>query len=285
MATALCGVAEEVRAQASDACSLSRWADDIFTAWMSRATIPNAGCYRGVVTSMDTARELRDEVVARFDEIFPRVGYKVVGLDPVNAALPGVDRPMVGMMYATMFQADGTILPIESAELMITEPDLVFRVSDAGVNDASTLEEVVQHLDRVYAFIETPAPTFVNNPPNAYLLQASNLMPRWGALGGSVEVESTAAFVRSLESMTVTFRDGDGVILAEESGSYLSGNPLNAVLVVAEELRRRGERLEPGDLVSAGSYMPPILVDGPADYEAIYEGLAGQTIRVSVSFR
>jgi 2-keto-4-pentenoate hydratase len=85
--------------------------------------------------------------------------------------------------------------------------------------------------------------------------------------------------------MTVTFRDGDGNVLARESGSYLGENPLNGELVVIEELKRRGERLRQGDLISTGSYMPPILVVEPVEYETIYEGIGGQTIRVSTSFR
>jgi 2-oxo-hept-3-ene-1,7-dioate hydratase len=278
-------VSSEANAQGGETCSLESWVPGIMSAWDRRDMIDNADCFRTIITSMDTGRRLRDEVVARFDERFPRAGYKVVGLDPVNAALPGVDRRMVGMMYVSMFLADGAILPLESAEMIIVEPDFIVSVADEGINDATTLEEVVAHLDRVYAFIETIAPTYVNNPPNPYLMQASNLMARWGVLGESVAVSPTAEFIRSLETMTVTFRDGDGNVLAEEPGSYLGGNPLNGVLVVIEELKRRGERLRPGDLISSGSYMPPIRVDEAVEYETIYEGIGGQTIRVSTSFR
>ena len=84
--------------------------------------------------------------------------------------------------------------------------------------------------------------------------------------------------------MTVTFRDGAGKVLAQEPGAYLGVNPLNGVLVVIEELRRRGERLAPGDLISSGSYMPPIPVREPAEFETIYEGVGGKTIRVSTRF-
>lgn len=277
----------EARAQAgvAQACTLESWAPSIVAAWNRGGMIADADCFRELVTSMDVGRSLRDEVVSRFDRTFPRAGYKVVGLDPVNAALPGVDRPMVGMMYVSMFLANGAILPLESAEMIITEPDFIVSVADAGINEATTIEEAVEHLDRVYAFIETLAPTYVNSPPNPYLMQASNLMARWGVIGESVAVSPTEEFIRSLETMTVTFRDGDGNVLAEEPGSYLGENPLNGVLVVIEELRRRGERLEPGDLISAGSYMPPIRVARPMEYETIYEGVGGQTIRVSTSFR
>ena len=278
-------VSNQASAQDGATCSLASWAPAIVAATKRGGMIDNADCFRTVITSMETGRRLRDEVVARFDETFPRAGYKVVGLDPVNAALPGVDRPMVGMLYVSMFLANGAILPLESAEMIIVEPDFIVSVADDGINDATTIEEAAEHLDRVYAFIETIAPTYVNNPPNAYLMQASNLMARWGVLGESVAVSPTPQFIRSLETMTVTFRDGDGNVLAEEPGSYLGNNPLNGVLVVIEELKRRGERLQPGDLISSGSYMPPIRVGEPVEYETIYEGIGGQTIRVSTSFR
>jgi 2-keto-4-pentenoate hydratase len=188
-------------------------------------------------------------------------------------------------MYVGMFMADGEIVPLDSAELIITEPDFLVSVADARINDATTIEEAARYLDRIYAFIETLAPTFVNSPPNPYMMQASNVMARWGVIGESIAVSADSAFIRSLETMTVTFRDSTGKVLAEQPGSYLGGNPLRGVLVVVEELRRRGERLEPGDLVSSGSYMPPIAVREPIGYETIYAGIGGRTLRVSTSFR
>jgi len=266
-------------------CTLAEWPVEVITAWKERRLITRAECYAGLMTNMDLGRQMRDAVVREFDAMFPRAAYKVVGLDPVNAALPGVDRPMVGMMYVGMFLADGAILPLDSAELIITEPDFLMRVADAGINDATTIEEAARHIDRIYAFIETLAPTFVNSPPNPYMMQASNLMARWGVIGEGVDVSDDPAFIRSLEMMTVTFRDDRGNVLTRQPGSYLGKNPLNGALVVIEELERRGERLEAGDLISAGSYMPPIAVREPIGYETIYEGIGGTTLRVSTSFR
>lgn len=276
---------QPARAQADAGCTTASWPADLVTAWRERRMITNADCYRRIITTMDLGRDMRDAVVREFDAMFPRAAYKVVGLDPVNAALPGVDRPMVGVMYVGMFLWDGAILPLDSAQLIITEPDFLMSVADERINDATTIEEAARYLDRIYAFIETLAPTFVNDPPNPYLMQASNLMARWGVIGDSVEVSDDPAFIRSLETMQVTFRDGSGRVLAREPGAYLGENPLNGALVVIEELKRRGERLEPGDLISAGSYMPPIPVREPAAYETVYEGIGGQTLRVSTSFR
>ena len=272
-------------AQPASSCSLERWPTEVVTAWKQRRMISNAACYTVLVSNMEIARQMRDAVVDEFDAMFPRAAYKVVGLDPVNAALPGVDRPMVGMMYVGMFLANGAILPLESAELIITEPDFLVSVADARINEATTIEEAARFIDRIYAFIETLAPTFVNSPPNPFMMQASNLMARWGVIGESIEASADPAFIDSLETMTVTFRDSNGNVLAEQPGSYLGKNPLNGVLVVIAELKRRGERLEPGDLISSGSYMPPIPVREPIGYETVYEGIGGRTLRVSTSFR
>jgi 2-keto-4-pentenoate hydratase len=233
---------------------------------------------------MDQARHLRDEVWARLDQTLPRVGYKVVGLDPINAALEGVDRPMVGAMYEGMFMLSGDPFSISSAEIIITEPDILISIKDEGVMEATTLEELLPHLDRIYAFIETLSPTFVNAPANAYLMQAANIMARWGVIGESVEVVNSEAFLRSLETMQVTFEDGDGNILASEPGTYLGINPLNGVLVVVEELKRLGLTLQPGDLISSGSYMPPVRVNAPIKYVTRYEGIGGQDISVMTTF-
>jgi len=266
-------------------CSLDHWADDVIAAWNRRGMLSNAPCYAGLIKSMDQARGLRDEVVARFDEMYPRAAYKVVGLDPVNAALKGVDRPMVGVMYVSMFYPNGFSVPMSSAEKLITEPDILFSVADEGINDATTLEEAMPHLDRAFAFIEVLGPLFNNSPANPYMMQASNLMARSGVIGESVKVRPTQEFLRSLETMRVTFVDGNGKVLADQPGSYLGKNPMNGVLVVLEELRRLGERLQPGDLISSGSFMPPMPVTKDLYTETVYEGMGGTTLKVSAWYR
>ncbi len=274
------------QAQTQSECSLDQWSEKIVTAWQARSMLSNemSACYAAKITSMDIARDLRDQVIADFDEFLPRAAYKVVGLDPVNAALEGVDRPMVGAMYVSNFLPNDAHISLDSASVLITEPDILFRVSDSAINAATTLEEVLSNIDRVYAFIEVPAPLFNNNPPNPYLMQASNLLPRWGVIGESIAVADTPEFLRSLETMQVQFIDGEGQVLADEPGDYLGGNPLQGVLVVLDELRRKSEQLRPGDLISSGSYMPPILVRSGMFTKTVYKGIGGQTLEVSATY-
>jgi len=141
-------------AQEGEVCSLEEWPYDMLTAWQSHSMISNekTSCYAKLITTMDIARDLRDQVIAEFDSILPRAAYKVVGLDPVNAALDGVDRPMVGAMYVSNFLPNNAAIAVDSAQILITEPDILFRVKDSAINDANTLEDALSHIDRVYAF-------------------------------------------------------------------------------------------------------------------------------------
>jgi 2-keto-4-pentenoate hydratase len=265
-------------------CSESTWIHDFEEAWDTRGQIQNLDCYRNLINDMDQARTIRASVWELLDTKLPRIGYKVVGLDPVNAALDGVDRPMVGALYEGMMMMSGDPFSLSSAQVIITEPDFLVTVKDPRVMEATTLLEALPYLDRVYAFIETLAPTFVNNPANAYLMHSANIMARWGVIGESVQVENSQAFLDSLESMRVTFFDQDGNVLADQPGSYLGENPLNGVMVVIDELRREGLSLSAGDVISSGSYMPPILVTEPVTYTTRYEGIGGQDISVSTTF-
>jgi 2-keto-4-pentenoate hydratase len=54
--------------------------------------------------------------------------------------------------------------------------------------------------------------------------------------------------------------------------------------VVLEELRHRDEQLQAGDLISAGSFMPPIPVTSGLITRAIYSGIGGQDLEVSAFY-
>jgi hypothetical protein len=81
-------------AQDQAICSLSGWASDLVAAWKSHGLIGNAGCYAGLITSMDVGREMRDSAIAELDLLFPRAGYKVVGLggNPLRGVLVVIEE-------------------------------------------------------------------------------------------------------------------------------------------------------------------------------------------------
>jgi 2-keto-4-pentenoate hydratase len=57
------------------------------------------------------------------------------------------------------------------------------------------------------------------------------------------------------------------------------------VIFIAEELKRRGSALKPGDRLSLGSFGRPLVPQAGQKLTARYEGLPSGPLSVSVSFR
>jgi 2-keto-4-pentenoate hydratase len=62
------------------------------------------------------------------------------------------------------------------------------------------------------------------------------------------------------------------------------GHPLNAVLWLVADLKRTGEKLKPGDLISLGSPSPQVTPQAGDKFTLTYEGLPGGPLKASVAF-
>jgi 2-keto-4-pentenoate hydratase len=82
--------------------------------------------------------------------------------------------------------------------------------------------------------------------------------------------------------MQVTLADAQGAVLGRGKGSDILEHPLNAVVWLAQALRQEGIALQPGDLVSLGSFSPLLPPKPGLAVTATYEGLPGaQPVRVT----
>jgi 2-keto-4-pentenoate hydratase len=84
--------------------------------------------------------------------------------------------------------------------------------------------------------------------------------------------------------MTVRVIDGNGRELDSGKGSAILDHPLNAVIWLADDLKKSGITLKPGDLLSLGSFSRPLSPQAGQTVRVIYEGLPGNP-SVSVRFR
>ena len=102
-------------------------------------------------------------------------------------------------------------------------------------------------------------------------------------MGERILVEPNADFVGALADMQVVMTDAEGDEVMSTPGAAILGHPLNAVIFVADQLAARGRALEPGDVVSLGSFgrLQPAAPGVSATVR--YQGLPGNP-EVSVSF-
>lgn len=209
------------------------------------------------------------------------VGYKV-GL--TNAAAQqrfGVPQPVVGTIYQqTVALRSGGEVPARFGAVPNVEADLLVRVSSDAINQARTHLDVLRAIDLVIPFIEMPDLVLASGMDGPNLL-AINVGARLGVVGEPIPVQVTEDFAARLGSMTVTLST-DQRELARAPGTALLGHPLNVLPWLAEDLARRGQRLQVGQYISLGGFSPAVAAEAGRTYTVRYDGLRPEPVTVSV---
>jgi 2-keto-4-pentenoate hydratase len=212
------------------------------------------------------------------------VGYKV-GL--TNAAAQqrfGVAHPVVGTIYQqTIALRSGGEVPARFAAVPTVEADLLVRVSRDAINQARTHLDVLRAIDLLIPFIEMPDLVLSGGMDGPNLL-AINVGARLGVVGEAIPVQVTEEFAARLGTMTVTLAN-DQRELARAPGAALLGHPLNVIPWLAEDLARRGQRMQVGQYISLGGFSPAVPAEAGRTYTVRYEGLLAQPVDVSIRTR
>ncbi len=228
----------------------------------------------------------RDKLTRFFGQISGKVvGYKAGLTNPAVQKRFNHPSPVRGTLFERMLLPDGAEVPAQFGARPVFEADIIVEVKDTGINKAKTPLEALQHISRIYPFIELPDlmfedPAKITGPSLVY----ANVAARLGVLGKPIDVEASPALVDALASMTVKLVDQDGKELDTAKGTAILDQPLNVVLWLIKDLNASGIALKKGDLLSLGSFsrlLPPKPGTGA---KVTYEGLPGNPT-VSVRFK
>ena len=268
------------------ACSSSSFPEQYLAA--TRTMEPKAwDGARCAMARLDTIEEgiaRQWEFVALRSAESQRAGYKVaLASEPAYRSF-GLAQPVVGVLFADMLLESGDVVDRSDGALLAYEADLMARVADASINEASTLEEVAASLESIIAFLELPDLVVGPDAKAGPQFIAINAAARFGVLGESVAVSTDPEFIQSLETMRVVLEDDAGNVLSDAPGSAVMGNPLNSIPFLVGELEQRGESLKPGDLISLGAYSKPAPIGDLSGATVRYSGIAGGEITVAVRF-
>lgn len=228
----------------------------------------------------------RDKLVRHLGQHYGRVvGYKAGLTNPAVQQRFNYPNPVSGTLFERMLRQDGAEVPARFGTRPVFEADLAVVVKDPAIHDAKTPLEVLQHLSAVHPFIEL-ADLAVEDPSKlvgagiAYI----NVGARLGVLGPAIPVRADAAFADALRDMTVRLSDSSGKELDSGRGAAILGHPLNAVVWLADDLRKSGRRLKAGDILWLGSFTRLLPPQAGTEVRATYEGLPGNP-SVSVRFK
>jgi len=212
------------------------------------------------------------------------IGYKAGLTTPAMQKRFNLTHPVRGTLFEKMILHEGAAVPAKFGARPLLEADLVVEVKDAGINKAKTPLEALRHISRIYPFIELPDaliedPAKFTGPILAYI----NVAARLGVLGKPIDVNASPALFDALASMTVRLVEEGGKELDAAKGSAILQHPMNAVLWLAEDLKKDGVPLKKGQLLSLGTFSRAHPPKAGTTMRVVYEGLPGNPT-VSVRF-
>ena len=217
------------------------------------------------------------------------VGYKAGLTNPAVQKRFSTDKPVWGKLYEGMVLASGATVDAAFGARPLYEADMLVRVKSPAINQARTPQEVLDAIDQIIPFIELPD-LLVQAPPklNGAGVTAINVGARLGVAGAPMAVPAYRAerfaLLQSLADMQVVLTDASGARLGGGKGSDILDHPLNAVVWLAQALAQEGLAMQPGDLISLGSFSPLLPPKPGLSVTATYDGLPGAA-PVRVTFK
>jgi 2-oxo-hept-3-ene-1,7-dioate hydratase len=266
-------------AAAQSSCGQYDFAGPYAEAFLAGEEFEGAAKAAETITTMADGACHQDQLVERLEEgLGPISGYKAAATSAGAQRQLGLDGPVLGVLFEDMLRPAGSTIAIDEGARLIFELDLLARVGDEAINQATTREEALSAIDAFVPFVElgdlmVPKGAAITGP----LLQAMNAGARLGVTGDplptdGLTVEDVAAAAGSLAR--------NGSVVAEAPATALLGHPLEAVLWIANEAKARGWQLEEGDVLSLGS-MGRFQLAAPGEITATYQGLSTEPATLS----
>lgn len=246
---------------------------------------PASGISTGL--TYQAALEVQKDYVALLEKSMGRrAGYKVGLVTPAGQQRYGISHPIRGVLFKKMLLTNGVAVSAKYGSRPILEPDLLVLVKDESINNARTPQEAMAGLSEVICFIELADGVFATNAPvDAGVITSGNVGARAGVLGQARVIQQNKGFYDAWSRMALVLRDDKGKELSRVTADGVMGHPLNAVLWLVQDLKKAGEKLRPGDVISLGSPSPQVTPKAGEKYVLSYEGLPGGTIEAKVSFK
>jgi 2-keto-4-pentenoate hydratase len=187
--------------------------------------------------NLDTMLALRRERLAAGER---PLGWKLAFGGAEARAELGLEGPLIGFLTDRSLLDDGGRCDVSGWHEPLLELELAVHVGE----DAS-----IAALGPALELADLDSP-----PDDPARMLAGNIFHRYVVLGPADQGRTTAA------GITGRLLVDDVEVASTEEPEALTGELPELIAFVAETLERHGERLAPGDVVIAGSIVPPVSV-------------------------
>jgi 2-keto-4-pentenoate hydratase len=227
---------------------------------------------RSVLTDLASAYSVQERVIALRESVNnPRIGRKVGLTSPSVQAQLGVDQPDFGVLLQDMLLTEDATVPTADLIAPRIEAEIAFVLDrDVDSTDRGSVLGAVAFAVPALEIVDSRIAdwdisiidTVADNASSAYFVLGEARIP----LG---EIDTIAA------EMTLS-RNGQPA--STGSGAACLGDPLNALVWVAETAARLGRPLRAGEIVMSGALGPMVPLHPGDVFTATVSGLGTVTI-------
>jgi 2-keto-4-pentenoate hydratase len=203
----------------------------------------DAPLFRSPGLSLADAYRIQDQMTAlRLADGERLAGWKLGYTSAVMRAQMGIEAPNFGPLTDAMLLGSPTVLPAGALQPRV-EPEIGLRLG-RPLRAPCSADDVLAACDAALACLE-----IVDSVWSGYRFTledntADGSSAAWVAVGPPLPVSDLAMLPVELSV--------DGEVVERGTGAAASGHPALGVAWLAEQLARRGQALEPGDLVITG---------------------------------
>ena len=201
-------------------------------------------------------------------------GWKIAATTTAGQAHIGVTGPLPGPLFERFRHGPGDVLPSDDMHMRVVEAEFAYLMGADVAPDAGP-EEIFAAVDGLHLAVEVPDSRFARFETAG----GPQLLADCACAGRFVLGPQVSGWAEHDLSTWGTAVWINGERAATGTGGNVLGNPRNALVWIAEDLRRYGCGLRAGELVTTGTTTSPVPV-GPGDEVRADFGELGE-----VSFR
>jgi len=177
------------------------------------------------------------------------IGWKLGATSPSGQAVMGVREPASGFLMPHQHASGAKVSAAEFVNLGV-EAEIAFRMRTRLAGPGVTTDAAARAVEGALAALELPDFIFSGKPRVVDFI-ATSVIAKAIVLGSPLTPLS--AFDVSREEVVY---EHNGKMVGRYTAAEVMGNPLNALVWLANHLATRGHALEPGDVVMSGSISP-----------------------------
>jgi 2-keto-4-pentenoate hydratase len=204
-------------------------------------------------------------------------GHKIGLTSKAMRDLTGATEPDYGFIFDNWFTLEGATVDRSAMNRPLVEVELAFVMGQELRGPSINAAGVIRATDFVLPALEIVDSRYKGRGNNLLVDSISDAATCGFVVLGGNPVRLTDVDVRRLSaSLSI-----NGQVMESGAASAVMGNPINAVVWLANKLHEFDVAMQPGDVILSGSFVKAIPFGGGDTIMALYDQLGEVTLRVA----